>query len=169
MRLQRPDIHTAARPGNSRPSRRGLDASPDFRTLFRCSGRRIEWLLGAVPAPDFPDHIYFCRTLGVLRLSLKPGTRRERTVVMLAAFLMSSMLHASSILTLWSETRPWLDVRFFLLQPVGIWLQGLVQGALGWRYREKWEVRWTANAVTSLLWFWAMMPLLAEGLAAGGV
>lgn len=88
---------------------------------------------------------------------------------MLAAFLMSSMLHASSTLTLWGETEPWLDVRFFLLQLVGIWLQGLVQGALGWRYREKWEVRWTANAVTSLLWFWAMMPLLAEGLAAGGV
>jgi len=88
---------------------------------------------------------------------------------MLVAFLMSSMLHASSTLTLWGETRPWLDVRFFLLQPVGIWLQGLVQGALGQRYREKCEVRWTVNAVTSLLWFWAMMSLLAEGLAAGGV
>ena len=84
---------------------------------------------------------------------------------MLVAFLMSSMLHASSTLTLLGETRPWLNVRFFLLQPVGIWLQGLVQGALVQRYREKWEVRWTVNAVTSLLWFWAMMPLLAEGLA----
>ena len=105
----------------------------------------------------------------VLRLSLKSGTRRARTVVMLVALLMSSMLHASSTLALWGETRPWLDVRFFLLQPVGIWLQGLVQGALGRRYREKWEVRWTANAVTSLLWFWAMIPLLAEGLAAGSV
>jgi hypothetical protein len=64
MRLQRPDIHTAARPENSRPGRRGLDASPDFRTLFRGSGRRVEWLLGVVLAPDFPDRIYFCRTLG---------------------------------------------------------------------------------------------------------
>ena len=64
MRPQHPDIHAAARPGYSRPGRRGLDASPDFRTLFRGSGRRVEWLLGAVLAPDFPDRIYFCRTLG---------------------------------------------------------------------------------------------------------
>lgn len=105
----------------------------------------------------------------VLQLGLEPGARGARTVVTLVAFLMSSVLHASSTLTLWGETRPWLDVRFFPPQPVGIWLQGLVQGALGQRYREKWEAKWTVNAVTSLLWFWAMMPLLAEDLAAGGV
>ncbi|OCK81159.1 hypothetical protein K432DRAFT_296154 [Lepidopterella palustris CBS 459.81] len=105
----------------------------------------------------------------VEHLGLDPKSEKASAVVMITAFFMSGILHASSTLTLWGETRPWLDVCFFILQPVGIGLQTLLQRAVGQRYREKQEARWALNITTSFLWYYLTMPLLAEGLAAGGI
>jgi hypothetical protein len=102
------------------------------------------------------------------RLDLAQGSGTARWITFITAFILSGVVHASGTYTLWQTASPLGPLFFFLLQPVGLALQGLIERS-GSVLRLPIPFSRLLRVTLLISWFWLTFPLLADGLAGGGM
>lgn len=106
------------------------------------------------------------------KLHVSKGSMIERTIRLVVPFLLSGFIHASGSYTMWGETRPLNSFMFFVLQPVGIFLQ--IMGSrslvrLNLMSKIPPLVREVTNVAITVIWLLSTFPLLADDFARGGL
>ncbi|KAK3081112.1 hypothetical protein LTS18_010125 [Coniosporium uncinatum] len=101
------------------------------------------------------------------RMGSEWGSPSSKAITIVTAFLLSGIVHAGGTYTLWRAPSPLGPFLFFALQPFGLLLELALQ---------KWSLNKLIRPFSRLLrliallsWFRLTFPLLADGLAAGGM